>query len=56
MPCLSHERYTSAKSFSRDPLSRVDVMLWEENKRLLAQTEMQKKENRDDVGTIIDCV
>jgi len=31
-------------------------MLGEENKRLLAQTEVQRQENRDAVGTIIDCV
>ena len=53
---LSHERFTTAQSCSRDPSRRVDVMFGEENKRLLAQTEAQRIENRDAVGTIIDCV
>jgi len=41
---LSPERFTTAQSCSRDPSKRVDIMLGEENKRLLAQTEAQKKE------------
>jgi len=53
---LSHERYSTAKSCSLDPSRRVDVMLGEENRRLLARTEVERKENRDAVATIIDCV
>ena len=53
---LSHERFTTAQCCSRDPSRRVDSMLGEENKRLLAQTEVQRKENKDAVGMIIDCV
>lgn len=46
----------TAKCCAADPSKRVDVMLSEENRRLLAQTEQQKHENRAAVATIIDCV
>jgi hypothetical protein len=53
---LSSERFVTAKSCAADPSKRVVVMLSEENRRLLAQTERQKQENRESVAMIIDCV
>ena len=51
---VAHHCYITAKSVASNPSKSANVMLSEENKRVLAQTEIERNENREAVGMIID--